>query len=72
MVKKTHNITYHEMDSENIINPLKNPKCSVSKPDINALSFVIPNGEYGDFDNNNKKNIIAARGIENANGPLTA
>ena len=41
IVKNTHNITYHEMDSENIINPLKNPKCSVSKPDINALSFVI-------------------------------
>ena len=43
-----------------------------TKPEINALSFVIPNGEYGDFDNNNKKNIIAARGIEKNNGPWTA
>ena len=34
--------SYHETDSENIINPLKNPKCSVSNPEIKSLPFVIP------------------------------
>lgn len=34
------------------------------------LSFIIPKGEKEDFENNNKKSIIAARGIENTNEPL--
>ena len=69
IVKNTHNNTYHAMDSENNMKPLKNPKCSVSKPETNALSFVIANGEYGDFVIINMKNIKAARGIVNTKGP---
>ena len=69
IVKNTHSITYHAIDSENSMNPLKNPKCSVSKPEIKALSLVIANGEYGDLVMINIKNIKAASGIENTNGP---
>ena len=71
IVKNTQSNTYQAIDSENNMNPLKNPKCSVSNPDIKTLSFVIANGEYGDFVSNNKKNITAASGIETAKGPLT-
>ena len=53
------------------MNPLKNPKCSVSNPEINALSFVIAKGEYGDLVIINMKNINAASGIENIKGPCT-
>ena len=69
IVKNTQSITYQATDSENSMNPLKNPKCSVSNPEINALSFVIANGEYGDLVIINMKNIKAASGIENIKGP---
>ena len=69
IVKNTQSSTYHAIASENNMKPLKNPKCSVSNPEIKALSFVIANGEYGDFVMTNIKNIKAASGIENINGP---
>ena len=69
IVKNTQSRTYHAIDSENSMKPLKNPKCSVSNPEIKALSFVIANGEYGDLVIINIKNIKAASGIENTNGP---
>lgn len=69
IVKNTHSITYHAIDSENNMKPLKNPKCSVSNPETSALSLVIANGEYGDFVIINMKNIKAASGIVKNNGP---
>ena len=69
IVKNTQSSTYHAIDSENNMNPLKNPKCSVSNPEINTLSFVIANGEYGDFVMIYMKNINAARGILNIKAP---
>ena len=71
IVRNTQSNTYHAIDSENNMNPLKNPKCSVSNPEIKALSLVIANGEYGDFVMISIKNIKAANGIENINGPWT-
>ena len=71
IVRKTQSNTYHAIASENSMNPLKNPKCSVSNPDIKTLSFVIANGEYGDFVMMSMKNIKAAKGIENTKGPWT-
>ena len=69
IVRNTQSNTYHAIASENNMNPLRNPKCSVSNPEIKTLSFVIANGDYGDFVMINMKNIKAASGIENTNGP---
>ena len=69
IVRNTQSSTYHAIASENNMNPLRNPKCSVSNPEIKTLSFVIANGEYGDFVMINIKNIKAASGIENIKGP---
>ena len=69
IVRNTQRSTYHAIDSENSMNPLKNPKCSVSNPEIKALSFVIANGEYGDFVIISMKNINAASGILNTKAP---
>ena len=69
IVRNTQSNTYHAIASENNMNPLRNPKCSVSNPEIKTLSFVIANGEYGDFVMINIKNIKAANGIEYIKGP---
>ena len=69
IVKNTQRSTYHAIASENNMNPLKTPKCSVSNPEIRTLSFVIANGEYGDLVIISMKNINAASGTENAKGP---
>ena len=68
-VKNTHRSMYHAMDSDIIRYPLKSPKCSVSYPDTMSFPFVIANGEYCDFESIKTKNIIAASGIVNSNGP---